>query len=314
MPNTNVKTNLDYLLSFLDMLQDQAPDNVMTMFFVQKNTTDTYISYMPQISNDLQKKVMEVVLPNLKDSLQRRKAVDYNPIGVADGENERIASTQVNNISIFLESISEENLYTDMSTIKIDKISFYVIRIKWDDDIVYLFRQFTKVSKLRKGLISQIVENELKEMDNNFLGIDGYTDMALYRNDLIVLNHVSLERIFNYRDEFMTITNNALDEIERHGVINNIDQFAEDCKRDIRVLKRFTNIMNSNRLPLFFKYYDKVPKIVKTLGIDLEFDKKGHLIYREKSQLFHIINLMSDSYFRSLLADRIGIAVLEDKI
>lgn len=255
-----------------------------------------------------------MILPNLIESLQHQKMVDYNPIGVADGENEKLASHQVNSITDFLESINEEELYTDMTNLKIDRISFYVIQISWDNNVVYLFRQFSKVSKLRKGLLSQIVENELKEMDNKFLGIDEYTDMVLFRNELLILNHISLERIFNYRDEFLNMTNNALNEIGNQNIIQNIDKFSEDCKRDIRILKRFANITNSNRLPLFFLYYDRVPEIVRTLELDIEFDEKGKMIYREKSQLYHIINLMSDSYFRSLLADRIGIAKTEDKL
>jgi hypothetical protein len=38
------------------------------------------------------------------------------------------------------------------------------------------------------------------------------------------------------------------------------------------------------------------------------------MIYREKSQLFHIINLLSDSYFKTLLAERTGVAKMEEDI
>ena len=43
-------------------------------------------------------------------------------------------------------------------------------------------------------------------------------------------------------------------------------------------------------------------------------DEDGKMIYRERSQLFHIVNLLSDSYFKSLLAERKGIAVVEGEI
>lgn len=314
MPSMDDEDKLNELNCFLNILQEHAIPNIMKMYFVQKNSNSTYISFMPQISSDLQRKILDVILPNLKKSLQHQKMVDYNPIGVADGENEKLVSNQVNSITDFLESINEEKVYTDMTNLKIDRISFYVIQISWDSNVVYLFRQFSKVSRLRKGLLSQIVENELKEMDNKFLGIDEFTDMILFKNDLLILNHISLERIFNYRDEFLNMTTTALNEIGNQNIIQNMDQFSEDCKRDIRIMKRFANMTDSNRLPLFFQHYEKVPRIVQTLGLDLEFDENGQIIYREKSQLFHIINLMSDAYFRSLLADRIGIAKTEDKL
>jgi hypothetical protein len=51
--------------------------------------------------------------------------------------------------------------------------------------------EITKMSKLRKGLISQIVNNELKEMDTDFLGIDELCDMVLHDDVLLILNHIS---------------------------------------------------------------------------------------------------------------------------
>ena len=49
---------------------------------------------------------------------------------------------------------------------------------------------------------------------------------------------------------------------------------------------RFTSIMTKERLPMFFDNYDRVPEIVNELGLDIEFDADGKLIYRERSQLF----------------------------
>lgn len=79
-------------------------------------------------------------------------------------------------------------------------------------------------------------------------------------------------------------------------------------------MKRFTSIMTKERLPMFFDNYDRVPEIVNELGLDIEFDTDGKLIYRERSQLFHIVNLLSDSYFKSLLANRTGVAMVEGEI
>ena len=40
-------------------------------------------------------------------------------------------------------------------------------------------------------------------------------------------------------------------------------------------MKRFTNIMTKERLPLFFDNYDEVPEIVAELELDLDFDEEG---------------------------------------
>ena len=201
-----------------------------------------------------------------------------------------------------------------MSQIKVKNINFYCIEISFRGRSLFLFRQFTKMSRLRKGILSQLVNDELKELNSDFLGIDELTDMVLADDVLLILNHISLERVFNYRDKFQEMTNQAIGRIVVEGKMANVEQFSEDCLNDVRIMKRFTNLMLKDRLPLFFDNYDRVPEIVETLELDIEFDEEGKMIYRDKSQLFHIIHLMSDSYFKSLLAARIGVAEMEGNI
>ena len=158
------------------------------------------------------------------------------------------------------------------------------------------------------------MNDELRELNSDFLGIDELTDMVLMDDTLLILNHISLERIFNYRDKFQEMTNQAIGRIVVEGRMANVEQFSEDCLNDVRIMKRFTDIMSKDRLPLFFDNYDRVPDIVKALELDIEFDNEGKMIYRDKSQLFHIIHLMSDAYFQSLLSARYGVAEMEGTI
>jgi hypothetical protein len=54
--------------------------------------------------------------------------------------------------------------------------------------------------------------------------------------------------------------------------------------------------------------------LIKELGLHLEIDQNNQLVYSNRSQLYEITNLMSDAYFRSLLAERIGVAKLEGSL
>ena len=151
-------------------------------------------------------------------------------------------------------------------------------------------------------------------MDKEFIGIDETADIILSDDKLYILNHISLERVFNYRDKYLQATNEAMGELLNKAVIANMEQFADDCSRDVRAMKRITDIMTKGRLPLFFDNFDKVPSIIELLGIDIEFDDEGKMIYRDRSQLFPIIYLLSDAYFKSLIAERTGIAKTEEAI
>lgn len=311
--NQKLQVTAENVIDMLRSVQEKSPDNALRVFFSEKRTTEKYRTFMPQASNELQKKMLSLVLTPLIKALEL-PVVEYNPVGVLDEENELIVPTQVACVGAFKESLVPENLVTEMNLIKISKISFYCLEVTYQEKKVYIFRQFTKMKRLRKGILSQLVNDELRELNSDFLGIDELTDMVLMDDTLLILNHISLERIFNYRDKFQEMTNQAIGRIVVEGRMANVEQFSEDCLNDVRIMKRFTDIMSKDRLPLFFDNYDRVPDIVKALELDIEFDDEGKMIYRDKSQLFHIIHLMSDAYFQSLLSARYGVAEMEGTI
>ena len=283
--NQNLQVTAENVIEMLRSVHEKSPDNALRVFFSEKRTTEKYRTFMPQASNELQKKMLSLVLTPLIKALEL-PVVEYNPVGVLDEENELIVPTQVACVGAFKESLAPENLVTEMNLIKISKISFYCLEVTYQEKKVYIFRQFTKMKRIRKGILSQLVNDELRELNSDFLGIDELTDMVLMDDTLLILNHISLERIFNYRDKFQEMTNQAIGRIVVEGRMANVEQFSEDCLNDVRIMKRFTDIMSKDRLPLFFDNYDRVPDIVKALELDIEFDNEGKMIYRDKSQLF----------------------------
>ena len=307
-------TNVEYIDYFEKIIANE-PENILSLYFVQKLMSDVrFRSFQPMISAELQKKILKMVLPKLKNQFKINRLVDFNPIGVADEEIEILNKESVTDVGTFVKTLDDGKVCKEIENLQIDKVSFYCLRVVYEGKCGYLLRQFSKMKKLRSGLLTHFINDELVEMESDFLGLDEDVDMVLCEDSLVILNHISLERIFNYRDAYKAKTDEAMGAILTQGVLVNIEQFADDCSRDVRIMKRFTNIMSKGRLPLFFDNYDKVEGIVKDLGLDIEFDENGKLIYREKSQLYHIVNLMSDAYFKSLLAERIGVSKTEDSL
>lgn len=308
---------METLKGFISKFKTDKPENCVKIFFSRKITNNgvtKFSTHQPSISTNVQANIADTVFPYIEKLLDTYQIVEYNPVGVIDGALEKLSLEKIPMFLTFKESLQADSIFRDMSSLKIDKIGFYCIQITYNGKELFLFRQFQKLRKLRSGILTRIVDNELNIIESDFLGIDEFTDIIAFEGNLYLLNHISLERIFNYRDEFLRKTNEALGEILSKEILANIDQFTSDCCSDIRIMKRFTSIMTKDRLPMFFDNYDRVPEIVKELGLDIEFDDQGRMIYRERSQLFHIVNLLSDSYFKSLLANRTGIAMVEGEV
>ncbi len=302
------------LQELIKKIKEDKPDNILAAFFIKKPSASKMQSFQPQVSNVIQKDIIDLVFPYIENQLEKAALVEYNPIGVADEEIEYLNEGSIEQIDTFLDSITDEKVFKEMAQLEISKISFYCFKICYSGKSFYVFRQFAKMKKLRSGYIAQFFQNELRAMDGDFLGIDETTDMIYAEGKTFIFNHISLERIFSYRDQYLNKTNEAMGEILRQGVIANLEQFSDDCCRDVRIMKRFTNIMTQGRLPLFFKNYEKVPDIVEELGLDIDFDDDGKIEYKDKTQLYHIVALMSDSYFESLLAKRKGIVKTEEAL
>lgn len=299
------------IIDFIQEYEQSNEENCISIYF-SRRTTKKYITVKPTVTSEVQKEIYDTVNSHLKKELNDCKIVDYNAIGVIDGELEVIPADNLIFFNDFISSITNENLYTDMTAaMPVEKIGFYCVDVFFKEKHLYLFRQFQKLKKLRKGLFTQIINNELSVAEGNFLGIDEFIDLAVFDDQVYALNHISLERIFNYKDVFIENTQSALNDISKKNVINNFDDFKKDCMNDVRIAKKFTHIMSSGKLPLFFENYEKVPEVVKELNLDVDFDNDNKLVYRDKTQLFHIVALMSDSYFKSLIANRTGIAKLE---
>jgi len=286
-------------------------DVLIQIGFARKNKG---IINSPQISYELKLQIVDMLVKYIQKEMKDNKIVDYQAVGALAGEIERIPvkdviSKEANEVEkTFVISINDEKKF-DWG-----KVDYYVVEIENQGKILKFYRQFQKMKRLRKGFLLQIFDDELVRMDSDFIGIDENIDILEWDEEFLVFNHIALERIFGYKDIFEKKTREAIEIIKNQDVFANIDEFQDACMRDSRILKRFTDIMQKERLPLFFENINKVPKLVKELGLNLEFDDNNKLVYSNRMQLYEITNLMSDAYFRSLLADRIGVAKLEGSL
>lgn len=265
----------------------------------------------PQISYDLKQQIVDMLLVDVKKEMSKNIIVDYQAMGVLDGEIEQIEvkdviSDKENEMkSVFVINISDEKKF-DWG-----KVDYYVIKIEVQGKVLKLYRQFQKMKRLRKGILLQVFSDELVRMDSDFIGIDETVDILEWEEEFLIFNHIALERIFGYRDLFEKKTKEAVEILKNKKIFENIEEFQEACMRDGRIQKRFTNIMQKERLPLFFKNIKKVPQLVKDLNLHLEFSANGKLIYSDRKQLYEITNLLDDAYFQSLLTNRKGVVKLE---
>lgn len=299
--------NIKSLQAYLEAIATDS-NHTIDISFARKNQG---IINSPSISYDLKQQIVEMLIEDAKKQIGKNQIVDYQAVGVLDGEIEQIKVSDVISDKedeferVFIINIGDEKKF-DWG-----KVDYYVVEIELQGKVLKLYRQFPKMKRLRKGILLQVLSDQLVKMDSDFIGIDETVDILEWEEEFLIFNHIALERIFGYRDLFEKKTREAVGILKKKEILENYEEFEKACMRDGRIQKRFTNIMQKERLPLFFKNIDKVPQLVKDLNLHLEFSQSGKLIYSDRKQLYEITNLMDDAYFRSLLADRFGVVKLE---
>ena len=118
--NYNEKKN--ELITLLERAQSESASNNLRVFFVKKPSSEKMQAFQPQVSTDIQNEISKLVLPNTILGLKNAVISDYNPVGVPDGQIEHISDSIVPQVELFLNAISDENLFKDMKLLSIGHI------------------------------------------------------------------------------------------------------------------------------------------------------------------------------------------------
>lgn len=133
-------------------------------------------------------------------------------------------------------------------------------------------------------------------------------DIVIHDGEMLILNHISLERIFSINDQYQQKAGQTLDLVNRADRITNFDQFREDCLSDARVTRALTKLLNEEqRMHQVFENFANVIQVIDIFGLNIELaEENTKLVYEEKSQLLDITRLMRDSFYITYINSRDG--------
>lgn len=298
--------NVTNLLNILNRLNDRDLD--MRLYFTRKRPNGRYQSYSPTIDSDLQIELKDIVksaIENVREVEQR----PFSPIGTIEGCIETYAPNEVPSFNDILESMNEDIVNRQEIPIEeISKLTFYCLKLYTEEGDILFFRRVTKFNRLKGGFFGKFNNGDFKKLDDTLLGIDPNVDIVIFGEEMLILNHVSLERIFSIQDQYHEKAGQTLDLVKRTNRITNFEQFREDSLSDGRVTRALTKLLNEeNRMHQVFENFENVIHVIDIFGLNIEIaEENTKLIYEDKSQLLDITRLMRDSFYRTLINNRDG--------
>jgi hypothetical protein len=272
-----------------------------------KRTDEPYTTLSPEVSPVIIQKLIDWSKECIHQYSDFRQ-VDFNPTGYQDKTVEICDYNYVGNMDEVLRSFDPGRIegVEDFA----DKFSFYCLDIHGSENIK-LFRRVTKFKKLYvKGLLAAFQGNRLNQMDQKMLGLDGDVDLIAYKDELLILNHTSLERIFRINEQYTAMATHAIETLKSANKIDNFEQFEEDCMNDIRIQKTLTKLLREDGLfEGCFNHFENIVNAIDVFGLDIETQMapEEKIIYENKSQLTDILKILSDSYYKSFIREKLGV-------
>lgn len=284
------------------------------LFFTRKRGI-RYISYSPEIESDLQETLKELIVDYLKqyNSIDQ---IEFSPLGYRE---ETIETCNVEYISNFLDVInSYEDGIVNREIPKdiINNLNFYCLVIEYnengEDKEIRLFRRVTKFKRLStKGMMGSIKNNKFSKLDASLLGIDGDIDIVVAGDEVLILNYISLERIFSISNQYVERAQEAIDIIRDADRVTNFEQFEEDALNDGRITRTLTKMLNEEeRLERCFENFGNIINVIELFDLDINIQNENgvdKVVYEHKDQLMDIIRVVRDSYYTSIINNRRGI-------
>lgn len=289
------------------IISDLEQSELDIMLYFVKKGNKKYVSYSPNVDINVKNVIIKLVTDYLRKKIST-SLVKYNPTRCPNiGEVAFCGIDYVGNFNEVLECLSiSDNVDT---TLEPNEITFYCLVVS-DKNEAFNYKFFRRVTKFRKlskrGLIGTFMGNMFRKIDSEVFGIDGDIDLIADDKQIIIFNNISLERVFKLKEQFRTKATEALDILERTNGIANFEEFRADCLSNARIHRSLCKILgNISDLDKAFENFNNIKTAIDRFGVDVDIDEeKSQLIYTNKSQLKHILDIVNDAYCRSYIREK----------
>lgn len=282
------------------------------LFFTRKLRKGNYVSFSPNIDAQIFDDLINLIIEYL-EKFEDKTQVAYDPTGFKDGTIEKCSVSYVNDFKKVLDSFAQsDKVETEIDP---DNYNFYTLTIEKNDDIdfpkIKIFRRVTKFKKLHsKGIIARFNGNTLNKIESKLIGIDGEVDFIIINDEIYILSHYSLERIFNLDEQFRDTASEFLSQGGLSNGITNFESFYEDCLNDGRYRKTLTKMTNENiNVAKTYENHENIIMTIDMFNLEINYSREPFfsIIYEEKNQIMDILRILRDSYYRSLINEQIGV-------
>ncbi|NFK66475.1 DUF4868 domain-containing protein [Clostridium botulinum] len=263
-----------------------------------------YFFLQAGIDDKVQKTIFKLLKDEILSIIRNNELVEFDAVGKQDDTIEKINVSDVDGYLILKNERNDNTNFAENLKI-LKEINFYLLEIINENSNIKIFRRYSKSKSLSKGIILKALESNFDRIKENIFQIDNIVDFIVINDEIIVVfNRYAFEIITNYKDNYIENLESALNKISSSNLINNMDQFKEDCKNSMRIAKQFTKAMQESSISLILSNLEHVGDAIREAELPIEFIN-NKFQYESREQLSILVALLSDRYAKTLIGNRI---------
>ncbi|MFJ7405725.1 MULTISPECIES: DUF4868 domain-containing protein [unclassified Lysinibacillus] len=280
----------------------------VSLFLIEKIKTHDaldYFSFKPSLSRSLQLDIVKVIQPTI-DKLVGKEQVEFNENGRPNGVVEYCESSYIGiTYDNLFKSLQEPGELLNEDTQK----DLYCIKIEIEaGKFAYFLNRISQLKKFTKGLWGTLADSTFRKVSDSFIGIEPGFDLLIFEDEVLVINNVAMQRIFDLKTKYVQNTNSVLTVFKETNKLEGFEQFKNDSIEDGNIVKRVSRLMTRpERMTRFVDNFDKVEEIIMEFDLNIELnEEKTKIKYTDKKQLNDIVKLLNDAYYKTVLTGERG--------
>ncbi|MFJ7662447.1 DUF4868 domain-containing protein [Lysinibacillus sp. NPDC097162] len=280
----------------------------VSLFLIEKIKTHDaldYFSFKPSLSRSLQLDIVKVIQPTI-DKLVGKEQVEFNENGRPNGVVEYCEPSYIGiTYDNLFKSLQKPGELLNEGTQK----DLYCIKIEIEmGKFAYILNRIPQLKKFTKGLWGTLADSTFRKVSDSFIGIEPGFDLLIFEDEVLVINNIAMQRIFDLKTKYVQNTNSVLTVFEETNKLEGFEQFKNDSIEDGNIVKRVSRLMTRpERMTRFVDNFDKVEEIIMEFDLNIELnEEKTKIKYTDKKQLNDIVKLLNDAYYKTVLTGERG--------
>lgn len=279
--------------------------NSLMLHLTGRRYNGSLFSVTPTINKSIQEGIINLIEGQI-NYYNNQNLKQYDIVGSNDDTVEYADPNNfINELGEIFNSLKKP---TAINNIDPNSFDFFTYEFKSaNNESIYVFRKINRMKALKKGILGEIANGSFTKIKSSkLLGIDNAIDFIVIDDKIFIFHHISLERVLKLKDKFKDKAKDVLSNDEFAKKIRNFDELKKRALENGNYVKRLAKLYENDGITMFLDKIDRTKNVIEQFNLDIEVSN-GQLIYRDETQTGNFVNLMQDSYYKTLIGDQNGI-------